>query len=56
MTVIVWSICIIGLLFLFEIPQRIYYHFRPEKKPRKGGVNGRDNNSSRGGADNTSSY
>lgn len=30
---IVWILSGIGLLFLFNIPQNIYYHFRPDKKP-----------------------
>lgn len=30
---IVWILCGIGCLFLFNIPQSIYYHFRPDNKP-----------------------
>lgn len=62
MTIVVWTFFAIGLIFLFEIPQNIYYLFKPDKKPEKGALNGRADNSNRadnrdrGNGDRTGEY
>lgn len=32
-SLIVWIVAGLGALFLFDIPQNIYYHFKPSSKP-----------------------